>query len=161
MIRNLIVLDHEGSNLLEVNFGECHSLMAGETAISNFITALHMFGKSMIGHSIRNIRFEHLYFMLLNEEDFLFLISIDDDLIAENRFKLERISELFLEKYSQELRDIKESDNGHDFTEFIDLLIDMNIAQRNCGGNPTCDDCPEHRVLPIERMTDVIRESSN
>ena len=155
MIRNLIIIDKKGTNLLEVNFGECHSLAANPLVISSFISAIYAFGQSLNGRGIKNIRFEHLYFMLYTKKEFIFLISVDDDLESENRAKLERISSLFLEKYSQELREFEETNTPSDFTEFINILLDLDIAQKNCGEHPDCEDCPNHRVLPLDEISKV------
>lgn len=158
MIRNLLILDKKGNNLLEVNFGECHSLAASASMVSSFISAIYTFGQAMTGQGIKNIRFEHLFFLLYSQNDFIFLISVDDDLESENRAKLERISSLFLEKYGQELKEFEETSITPDFTEFIDLLLDLNIAQKNCGELPDCEDCPKHRVLPLDEISKVFSE---
>ena len=44
MIRNLLILDKKGNNLLEVNFGECHSLAANPSIVSSFISAIIVTG---------------------------------------------------------------------------------------------------------------------
>ena len=158
MIRNLIIIDKKGTNLLEVNFGECHSLAADPLMISSFISAIYAFGQSLNSRGIKNIRFEHLYFMLYTQNEFIFLISVDDDLESENRAKLERISSLFLERYSEQLRELEEASTTPDFTEFIDLLLDLDIAQKNCGEHPDCEDCPNHRVLPLDEISKAFLE---
>lgn len=155
MIRNLIIFSKKGYNLLEVNFGECHSLAASPLMVSGFISAIYAFGQSLNGRGIKNIRFEHLYFMLYTQNEFIFLISVDDDRESENRAKLERISSLFLEKYSEDLREFEETSITPDFTEFIDLLLDLDISQKNCGEHPDCEDCPNHRVLPLDEISKV------
>ncbi len=158
MIRNLMVLDRKGSNLLEVNFGECHSLSADPSVVAGFVGAIFMFGQSLNTKEIRNIRFEHLYFMFYPLKEFIFLISVDDDLESENRAKLERISDLFIEKYAHDLQNILDTNTAPDFTEFIDLLLDLDIAQNNCGEHPDCEECPNHRVLPLDEIAKVFRE---
>jgi hypothetical protein len=158
MIRNLMVLDKEGGSLLEMNFGECHSLSAEPSVISNFVSAMFMFGQSLNNQEIKNIRFEHLYFMFYPLKEYIFLISVDDDFEAENRVKLERISELFMGQYTQGNPPPMNTSTPPDYTEFIDLLIDLNIAQNNCGAHPDCEDCPNHRVLPLDEIAEVFKD---
>lgn len=158
MIRNLIILDNAGRNLLDVNFGECHSLGSSPLLISSFISAIYSFGQSAVGEGIKNIKFENLVFLLKAKQDIIFLISADDDEIENNRLKLDRISGMFLEKYAREIQDFEKTSITPDFTEFTNLLRDLNITQKNCGGRPECEGCPNHRVLPLDEISKAFRK---
>lgn len=157
MIRNLIILDDAGSNLLDVNFGQCHSLGGSPLLISSFISAIYSFGKYAIGEGIKNIKFENLVFLLLAKDGIIFLISADDEEIDNNRLKLERISQMFLENYRQELIDFEKTRVTPDFSEFTTLLLNLNITQKNCGGRPECEGCPNHRVLPLDEISKAFK----
>ena len=160
MIRNLIVLDKAGRDLLAMNFGECHSLGGSPALISSFISAIYSFSQSAVGQGIKNIKFENLYFKLLNKNEIIFLISADDNDVRSNRIKLERISEMFFERYSNEVKEFEVNSISPDFTEFTDLLLELKITQKNCGGRPECQGCPNHRVLPLEEISKVFKKES-
>ncbi|MHA1909089.1 MAG: hypothetical protein ACW98Y_17460, partial [Candidatus Thorarchaeota archaeon] len=97
MIRNLIILDSAGRDLLAINFGECHSLGGSPALISSFVSAIYSFSQTALGQGIKNIKFENLYFMLLNINEIIFLISADDEDLQSNRVKLQRIAEMFFD----------------------------------------------------------------
>ena len=160
MIRNLIILDNAGRNLLAVNFGECHSLGGSSLLVSSFISAIYSFGQSALGEGVKNIKFENLIFLLMAKDDLIFLISADDDETENNRLKLDRISAMFLEKHAQEIQDFEKTSLTPDFTEFTNLLLDLKITQKNCGGKPECEGCPNHRVLPLDEIVKVFRKES-
>ena len=158
MIRNLIILDSSGNDLLSANFGECHSLGTKHDLIGSFVNAIYSFSQTIIGQEIRNIRFEHLDFLIMSKEDIIFMISADDGIPQENRRKLNRISTLFLERYKEQVAHLDDTRISPDFTEFVDYLHELDITQRNCGGRPTCADCPDRRVLPLEEMSKSIQK---
>lgn len=158
MIRNLIVLDSGGRNLLALNFGECHSLNASPELVSSFISAIYAFSQTVIGKKIKEITFEDLHFMILSKADLIFLISADDDNMTRNRVKLLRIAELFLERYGEEQENFEETGKTPNFKEFELLLFRLKIAMKNCGGRPECEGCPNHRVLPLGKIAKAFQE---
>ncbi len=160
MIRNLIILDSAGNDLVSANFGECHSLGTSSELIGGFVSAIYSFSQTIIGQEIRNIRFEHLDFLVLSKQDIIFMISADDGSARDNRRKLERISSLFIERYEDDLATFKRTNTAQDFHDFIDYLHELDITQKNCGGRPTCEDCPDHRVLPLEEISKTIQKGS-
>ncbi|MFW9921233.1 MAG: hypothetical protein ACFFED_16640 [Candidatus Thorarchaeota archaeon] len=160
MIRNLIILDHAGNNLLSANFGECHSLGTSSEHIGGFVSAIYSFSQTIIGQEIRNIRFAHLDFLILSKSDIIFMISADDGGSHDNRRKLERISSLFIERYKDEVSQLKNTTNSPDFREFIDYLHELDITQQNCGNRPACQDCPDHRVLPLDEISKTLQKGT-
>ncbi|MHA2425247.1 MAG: hypothetical protein ACXAEF_10685 [Candidatus Thorarchaeota archaeon] len=160
MIRNLIILDSAGRDLLAVNFGECHSMGGSPALISSFVSAIYSFSQSAIGQGIKNIKFENLYFMILNINEIIFLISADDEDVQTNRVKLQRIAEMFFDRYKKEMRDFEANSIAPDFTEFTKHLLDLRITQENCGGRSECEGCPNHRVLPLEEISDAFRRNA-
>ncbi len=85
------------------------------------------------------------------------MISADDGSSRENRNKLNRISSLFLERYEDEVARFKATNVSQDFHGFVDYLHELDITQPNCGGRPTCADCPDHRVLPLEEISKTLK----
>ena len=160
MIRNLIILDSAGNDILSANFGECHSLGTGSELIGNFVSAIYSFSQTIIGQEIRNIRFEHLDFLILSKHDIIFMISADDGASSDNRRKLDRISSLFIERYEEDLDRFKRTNIPQYYPTFIDYLHELDITQRNCGGRPTCEDCPNHRVLPLEEISKTMQKEA-
>ena len=70
---------------------------------------------------------------------YVFIADTIDDPNAIN-FKIKKIASLFNDMYSELIRDF--SGEVSRFNDFKDVLIDMNLAQRNCGGRPECEGCP-------------------
>lgn len=160
MIRNLVILDSEGNDLVNANFGECHSLGTDSELIGSFVSAVYSFSQSIIGQTIKSIKFANLNFMILSRDNVVYMISVDDSEVTANRNKLERISELFAESYDHEFVHRK-SHLAHDFDGFIDMLHDLDITQKNCGGRPSCDGCPDHSVLPLDRIAETLQGESH
>jgi len=67
---------------------------------------------------------------------------------------------MFTEKYAREIQDFEDTSVTPDFTEFTNLLLDLKITQRNCGGRPECKGCPNHRVLPLDEISKAFRKES-
>jgi hypothetical protein len=161
MIRNLIILDAAGRNLLAVNFGECHSLGDNPSLISSFVSAIYSFSQATIGQGIREIKFDELQFIMTSKQDLIFLISADDDELTRNRVKLLRISELFFERHKEDLETFEKTGNAPDFSDFTRLLFKLRITLKNCGGHPECEGCPNHRVLPLDKIAEVFKEQND
>ncbi|MBY9020516.1 MAG: hypothetical protein KGD67_05620 [Candidatus Lokiarchaeota archaeon] len=70
--------------------------------------------------------------------------DVDDDL-EEIDFKIHRIAEIFDKNYKDYLQEFH--GNIVPFRNFRDILINMNIAQRNCGGGSECEECAHNDDL--------------
>jgi hypothetical protein len=127
------------------------------SVMSAFFGAIHQYGQSISGGSIQEVEFENLTFLVKEKQSILFVISFDDDFMNENAVKLDRIADIFLEVYSHYLTDSGNPSGFPDTTEFGNLLVELNIAQRNCGGRPLCDGCPNARVLQVDRITESFK----
>jgi hypothetical protein len=70
---------------------------------------------------------------------FLFVTDIEEEK-NEITFKIRKIANIFNEKYSE----ILENFNGNisRFDSFGTMLIEMKLAQKNCGGHSECIGCP-------------------
>ena len=95
--------------------------------------------------------------MLLNINEIIFLISVDDEDVQTNRVKLQKIAEMFFNRYKQGMKDFEANSIAPNFTEIIKHLLDLNITQKNCGGRPECEGCPNHRILPLEVISKAFR----
>ncbi len=128
--------------MVKLNFGECHSLGLDENLISGFICALESFSNEITRSIIKSINFEDYIFHFYKDQRNLlhvFISEPDDDIEVIN-FKIRRIASLFVEMYSTILQEY----NGEisRFNDFGNILIDMNLTQKNCGGRPECEGCP-------------------
>jgi hypothetical protein len=158
MIRNLIILHSAGLDLFATNYGECHSMGGDPSMLGSFFSAIHKYGQSMEGGSIQQVEFENLTFLVKEQENLIFVLSFDDDHMEENIVKLDRIADLFIHVYGHYLSDTEDAIGIPDTTDFDSLLIDLKIAQRNCGGRPLCEGCPNARVLPLDQIIDTFQE---
>jgi hypothetical protein len=70
---------------------------------------------------------------------YLFVTDIEEEK-REIKFKIQRIAKIFNEKYSEVLENF--NGNISQFDSFGQILIEMNLAQKNCGGHPECVGCP-------------------
>ena len=112
--------------------------------IGGYISALEAFGKKITGTSIISINFEELVFHFYREPEdssLLYLIVANrDDKDDSINIKIQRIADLFYNKYSKVL----EGFNGivNPFYTFGDTLVEMKIADTDCGNGPECSKCP-------------------
>jgi hypothetical protein len=72
--------------------------------------------------------------------------DIDDDL-EEIKFKILRIAEIFDQSYKENLQEFYV--NIGPFRNFGDILIRMNLAEKNCGGGSGYEGCT-HNEESIE-----------
>lgn len=150
MIRNLFILDESGHSLVSAYFGECHSFGDDDKLVTGFISALHSIGQTLAGHGVDEINLGLLHFVILSERNLLFAIAVQDDSSKAAKVKLAQIADMFLERYGTTIFDVKESDKFSMFQSFPEELIQVGIAQTNCGKHPNCSECPESaKELPI------------
>lgn len=67
---------------------------------------------------------------------YVVVTDVDDDL-EEINFKIHRIAEIFVDNYKSNLQEFH--GNIVPFRKFGEILIDMKIAERNCGGGSECE----------------------
>ena len=142
MIRNIFII-RDGIGLVKLNFGQCHSLGTNEDLIVGFISGLEIFSDKVMGSQMKNIKVqEYIIHFYKDPSDNLLYVFISEhkDKIDEIRFKMQKISSLFSERYKEVLLNFDGEVSR--FNDFGDLLIEMNLAQKNCGGRPECDGCP-------------------
>jgi len=93
---------------------------------------------------LKSIKLEDYKFHFLKEEDdyhlLIVLLTDNDKDIKSIDSKIHRISSIFKEKYAEEIRDFDGETSI--FTRFKNTLIDLNLAEKNCGGRPECEGCP-------------------
>ena len=145
MIQNIFICKN-GILLTSQNFGNCHSIDLKKDLISNFFTVIQKFSIAITGTSINYINFEKLLIYLYedpNDENLLYILTTDiDDTPLEINFKMHKIADLFFNNYRQYIKQFK--GNIVPFQTFGNTLIKMNLALRNCGGHPTCNNCSKN-----------------
>ncbi len=157
MIRNLFIINH-GIALLKLNFGECHSLGVNDDLIAGFMSAMDSFSKEVTGSSIRSINFKDYIFHFYNDEEtdnnlFVFIADSEEDVELIN-YKINKIASIFNEKYSDTLKNF--NGNVYKFNKFKEILIEMNLAQKNCGGRPECEGCTNS-----EKNLEILKDYEN
>ena len=143
MIRNLFIIRH-GIPLVRLDFGECYSLGVNDDLIAGLMGALDSFCHELTGTSIRSLNFANYIFYFYKDISipsnlFVFIADSDEEPWTVN-FKIHRIAQIFTEKYSEIIRAF--NGNVNQFKDFNSILVDMNLAPKNCGGRPECDGCP-------------------
>lgn len=143
MIRDVLVINRAGLPLVTLNFGECHSFKSNSSQFAGIISTIQYFCKTFSGQEINFIEMRKLKIGFYKKEGLQFCIifdSEDDSDCAIN--KIEMIAQLFLVYYGPKLTAF--NGNINLFSDFGDLLISSNIAQKNCGNNFDCRDCPNN-----------------
>lgn len=142
MIRNIFIIKN-GIPLVVINFGACHSLGNDDDLISGFIYVFGTFSRELTGDMIKIIDFES-YKMYFYEDktnlDLLFVFIYEVNIKSKAiEFKIRKVVSLFNEKYSQRISEF--DGNITYFNDFKNILLEMNLAQKNCGGHPECEGC--------------------
>jgi len=158
MIRNIFIINN-GIALVKLNFGDCHSLGANQDLIAGFISGLEAITKEITrGSSIQSLNVEDYIFYFFKDNAvnllYVFIAEPGDD-PEEMNFKLRKIASLFVENY----KDILDRFTGEitPFNNFGELLIKMNLTQKNCGGRPECEGCPNS--IKSLNLLDVFKEN--
>ncbi len=73
---------------------------------------------------------------------------------AEIQFKIKRIAALFSDLHNDDAKQF--NGNTEKFDTFGDTLIAMNLAQKNCGGRPECEGCPNS--LKTSKILDAFKK---
>ncbi|NVM37822.1 MAG: hypothetical protein HWN81_19680 [Candidatus Lokiarchaeota archaeon] len=142
MIQNIFIFK-AGIALVDQNFGQCHALGNDINLISSYLYAIQQISLEITGTSIKSLNFEKIAFHFYrdpNDSNIFYVVVTDvDDNLEGNNFKIHRIAEIFDKTYKNYLQEFH--GNIVPFRTFGDILIDMNIAQRNCGGGSECEGC--------------------
>jgi hypothetical protein len=152
MIRDVIIIAKSGIPLFHKNFGACHSFGADLNMIAGFISALQLFSEELDGSDIRSMEMAQKLVVFHRFQDINYVVICDNsDAIHEIKSKIEKISEIFCHEYHQMIANF----NGDIsiFDHFAQTLIDLQITQKNCGGRPECEGCPNStKTLPLSAM---------
>jgi len=143
MIRNIFIIKN-GIPLVIINFGACHSLGSDDDLISGFIYVFGTFSRELTGDMIKTIDFEN-YKMYFYEDktylDLLFVFIYEINVKSKDiEFRIKKVASLFDERYSHRISEF--NGNISHFSDFKNILLEMNLAQKNCGGRPECEGCP-------------------
>ncbi len=141
MIQNLIIIK-DGATLLSENFGSCHSLQGNPILLSGFFDALISFSEEFEQGSLDQLKFKNTNVNFLKSDGLLYIIVSDiEDSFASISTKLRRIARLFFGEYGKFLVDF--SGEITSFDNFKVTLLDLGIAQKNCGKHSECSECPD------------------
>ncbi len=139
MIQNLIIIK-DGSTLLSENFGNCHSLYSNPILLSGFFDALMSFSEEFEQGSLEQLRFKNANVNFFKSNGLLYVIVTDlEDSLFANTTKLHRIAQLFYSEYGKFLTNF--SGEISSFDNFKKTILELGIAQKNCGKNNECIDC--------------------
>ena len=142
MIQNIFVFK-AGVVLVNQNFGQCHSLGGDINLISSYLYALQQISIEITGTAIKSLNFEEIslhFYKDSNDPNIFYVIVTDvEDDKDEVNFKIHRIAEIFNQNYKTILEDFHGYLNP--FRNFGDILISMNLAEKNCGGGSECEGC--------------------
>jgi len=148
LIQNIFVFK-AGVVLVNQNFGQCHSLGRDINLVSSYLYALQQISVEITGTSIKSLNFEEIslhFYKDPNDPNIFYVVVTDvDDDKDEVNFKIHRIAEIFNQNYKSILKDFHGYVNP--FRNFGDILISMNLAEKNCGGGSECEGCSNNNVL--------------
>jgi hypothetical protein len=142
LIQNIFIFK-AGIALVNQNFGQCHALGNDINLVSSYLYAIQQLSLEITGTSIKSLNFEKIAFHFYRDPNdsniFYVVVSDVDDNLEDINFKIHKISEIFNKTYNNYLQEFH--GNIVPFRNFGDILIEMNIAQRNCGGGSECKGC--------------------
>ena len=141
-----MILERTGVLLFKKNFGECHSFGTDPDLISGFLAAIIQYAGVASDQPLAGIDFGSLKMAIKSNKDRIYAIlfeNTDENKVMQTR--LQKIIELFESLYEKELKNF----NGDVsiFDNFGDKLIQLKMAQKNCGGRPECKGCPNSSKL--------------
>ena len=142
MIQNIFVF-RAGVVLVNQNFGQCHSFGSDLNLVSSYLYALQQLSVEIAGTPIKSLNYEVIalhFYKDPNDSNIFYVIvtDIDDDKDDIN-FKIHRIAEIFNQNYKDNLKEFW--GNVVPFRNFGEILISMNLAEKNCGGGSECEGC--------------------
>ncbi|MGC9780773.1 MAG: hypothetical protein HZR80_16140 [Candidatus Heimdallarchaeota archaeon] len=141
MIQNLIIIK-DGTTLLNDNFGNCHSLNSNPILLSAFFEALISFSEEFEQGTLEQLKFENTNVNFLKSNGLLYiLVSDTSDRMQTIRSKLKKIARLFNEKFGNTVKDFTGEITS--FSQFKNTLLELEIAQKNCGKHSECSEYPD------------------
>ncbi|MBY9019809.1 MAG: hypothetical protein KGD67_02045 [Candidatus Lokiarchaeota archaeon] len=148
MIQNIFVFK-AGVLLVNQNFGHCHSLGSDINLVSSYLYALQQISLEITGTPIKSLNFEEIALHFYKDPSdpniyYVIVTDIDDDM-DEINFKIHRIAEIFEQNYKDNIQDF--FGNIAPFRDFGDILINMNLAEKNCGGGSECEGCSHNNDI--------------
>jgi hypothetical protein len=143
MIRNILVIK-DGVPVVNECFGQCHTIKKNDLLITGFIDALTNFSEQLFGSAVKEVKLEK-YAILVRRNSSkgvvtVFILDSDAELESEKK-KMERAVKLFDELFGREADSFHGRDTAQ-FGTFRYLLLNEKIAEKNCGKNENCEDCP-------------------
>lgn len=158
MIRDLIVLTTNGISVFSHNFGECHSFSTDINLFSGFLSAIQMMSQQLTDNMVSLVELNEKKLAFHKTNKLIYSVICDNkDSNDDIRLKLDRISALFEDKYYK--TDEKNPGTIYNYDEFAQLLIDLKITQKNCGGRPECEGCPNSsKTLPLNEYIEAIEK---
>jgi len=142
LIQNIFIFK-SGIILVSQNFGLCHALGNDINLVSSYLYALQQLSVEITGTSIKSLIYEkialHFYKDPYDPNIFYVIVTDINDDLEEINFKIHRIAEIFDKNYKDNLQDFH--GNISPFRNFGDILIEMNLAEKNCGGGSECEGC--------------------
>jgi len=158
LIQNVFIFK-AGISLVNQNFGQCHALGSDINLVSSYLYALQQLSLEITGTSIKSLNFEKIAFHFYKDPYdpnmfYVIVTDVNDDL-EEINFKIHRIAEIFDQTYKNNLKEFH--GNIGPFRNFGDILINMNLAERNCGGGSECEGC-SHKE-DFSDITNVLENS--
>jgi len=126
------------------NFKQNYSLDSDMHLISCFISAIQSFSIELTGSTMKTINFENFTFHFSkdsNNPDILYVFVTNNDHDPKDlNCKIHRIASVFINEYGTKLNTFKGEITP--FNRFADTLIEMKIAEKNCGDYQNCIMCP-------------------
>lgn len=156
MIQNLIVIK-DGTAIFNEYFGDCHQLNQDPMLLSAFFDAIMKFSNEFEQGNLEQIKFKEATVGFLKKHNLLFVIIADkSDVQEKNNTKLQIIAKLFFEKFSDQIKHF--SGEYSQFNGFKNQLINLGIAQYNCGKNSNCKQCEKKDDVNLV-LAEIINES--
>jgi hypothetical protein len=114
--------------------------------MTGFIDALTNFSEQLFGSAVQEVKLQN-YTILVRRNSrngfvTVFISDSDAELESEKK-KIERAVKLFDEHFEREADSFRGRDTAQ-FGTFRYLLLDEKIAEKNCGKNEHCENCPDH-----------------
>ncbi|MFX1257969.1 MAG: Rab family GTPase [Promethearchaeota archaeon] len=130
--------------MVNQSYNKSYSLGSDINLISCFITAIQSFSRELTGSNMKTIAFENFivhFYKNSNYPSLLFVIVTDLNFNPnEINCKICKIVSAFLNQYKSSINNF----NGEVsvFKPFEKRLIEMKIAEKNCGSPNECINCP-------------------